>query len=498
MRIIQNKLRVIAGTFFLASSMVSCKKLVEISPPTNAAAENNVYTNNATAISALNGIYTNISKNNGVFTGYTSMSVFSGLSADEFGLYGSGISTNLGGYYANALSPTAQPASGTESWSSLYQFVFYANAAIAGISSSKADALFPAIRDQLLGEAKFMRAFCYFYLVNLYGDVPMALNTDPQINTLLGRTSREQVYEQIIQDLKDAEELLSTTYLNETLLASTTERIRPTKWAAEAMLARVYLYTGDYVNAEAASSLLISNISLFGLSTLNNAFLKASLNNKEAIWQIQPTGVSLNTREATAFILPASGPGTVNPVYLSNLLLNSFEVGDLRAKPKNWVDTLRVAGTKYTYPFKYKLNLPDNTITATPTGLANQKEFLMMLRLGEQYLIRSEARAQLGNFDGAKADLNMIRTRANLGGITANDKTSLLTAILHERQVELFSEFGNRWFDLKRSGNMDGIMKPITPAKVSGAVWQSYQQWYPVPVTDLNSAPNLQQTNGYN
>jgi hypothetical protein len=497
MNVIQNRLIVIFGILFFMSSMFSCKKLVEISPPTNAAAESNVYSNNTTAISALNGIYTNMSRSNTVFTGYNSLSVYAGLSADEFGLLGGGIGSTLGGYYANTLSLITQPTSGTETWSPLYQFVFYSNAAVTGLSSSQADGLLPTVRDQLLGEAKFMRAFYYFYLVNLYGDVPLALTTDPQTNTLLARTPREQVYEQIIQDLKDAEELLSTTYLNETLMASTTERIRPTKWAAEAMLAKVYLYTGDYANAEAASSLLLSNTSLFSLSALNNAFLKASLLNKEAIWQIQPTGVTFNTFEARAFILPASGPGAVNPVYLSNLLLNSFEAGDLRAKPKNWVDTIRVAGTKYTYPFKYKLYLQDNTITTT-TGSINQKEFLMMLRLGEQYLIRAESRAQLGNIDGAKSDLNAIRSRAGLGLTSANDKTALLAAILHERQVELFSEWGNRWFDLKRSGNFDGIMKLITPAKVSGAVWKSYQQWYPVPVSDLENAPNLQQTNGYN
>lgn len=493
------KLLVLWTAVALLLIFTSCKKLVEIEPPTNAVSESNVYTNNTTAISSLNGIYASMSSGNSVFTGYTSISVYTGLSADEFGLYGAGINNYYGRYYANALSPTVDPVAGVESWLPIYKLVYSANAGIVGLSSSTANALLPAVRDQLLGEAKFMRAFFYFYLVNLYGDVPLALTTDPQTNTLLTRTPIAQVYEQIIQDLKEAKELLSTTYLNETLLASSAERIRPTKWAAEALLARVYLFTNKYAEAETESSLVISNSSLFTLSALNNAFLKASLGNKEGIWQIQPTGVSFNTREATAFILPASGPGTVNPVYLNNLLLNSFEAGDLRVKPKNWVDTLRVTGTLYTYPFKYKLYLPDNTITTT-TGSTNQREFLMMLRLGEQYLIRAEARARLGNLFGAIADLDIIRQRAGLPLIANTNpgisQTALFDKIMHERQVELFSEFGHRWLDIKRT-NVDTIMNLLTPQKALGATWQTYQALYPIPLETLNAAPNVRQNPGY-
>jgi hypothetical protein len=328
----------------------------------------------------------------------------------------------------------------------------------------------------------------------------LTLTTDPQVNTLLARAPKDQVYQQIVRDLKDADELLSSNYLDETLLASSTERIRPTKWAAEAMLARVYLFTGDYSNAETQSYLLISNPSLFSLSTLNNAFLKTSLGNKEAIWQVQPTVLSYNTQEATTFILPTSGPSGLNPVYLSSMLLNSFEVGDLRSKPKNWLDTLRVTGTLYSYPFKYKLYLPDNTISAT-TGSANQKEFLMMLRLGEQYLIRAEVRARLGNLQGAITDLDIIRQRAGLPLIANTNpginQSALIDKIMHERQVELFSEFGHRWFDLKRTNALNAVMSIVTPQKVMGGTWQPYQALYPIPIETLNGAPNMVQNPGY-
>ncbi|WP_431217937.1 RagB/SusD family nutrient uptake outer membrane protein [Puia sp. P3] len=135
----------------------------------------------------------------------------------------------------------------------------------------------PAVRQQLLGEAKFMRAFFYFYLTNMYGNVPLATSTDWNINSLLSNMPSQQIYQQIITDLKDAESILSTNYLDGTLLNSISDRVRPTKWAAAALLARAYLFSGDYANAESTASVLINNTSLFTLSTsLNDVFLANS------------------------------------------------------------------------------------------------------------------------------------------------------------------------------------------------------------------------------
>jgi hypothetical protein len=173
--------------------------------------------------------------------------------------------------------------------------------------------------------------------------------------------------------------------------------------------------------------------------------------------------------------------------------VNSFEVGDLRAKPKNWIDTITVAGTKYYFPYKYKVN--NSPGVTKPSGMT---EYFMMLRLGEQYLIRAEARAQLGNIGGAQNDLTAIRARAGLGATTANDKASLLAAILDERRHELFTEWGHRWLDLKRTGNIDAVMSVVTPQKSNGVIqWQTFQALYPLPLGDLQKDINLTQNPGY-
>lgn len=479
----------------------SCKKMVEVSAPINNISEENVYSTNSTAIAVLSGLYNTMNlPTTEPFQGNKSISLLSGLSSDELTLY-SGITDDVYiGYYENTLSATIAPIVGSEFWSPLYNYVFRCNAAIEGLNASST--LTSIVKQQLLGEAKFMRAFYYFYLVNLFGDVPLALTTDPQINTLLARSPKAQVYLQIINDLKEAKELLSADYLNQTLLGTTTERVRPSKWAAAALLARVYLFTGDFVNAEAEATMVVNNSSLYSLPPLNNAFLK---NSQEAIWQIQPTGLNFNTEDARTYIIPATGPsvGTnvSNPVYLSNNLLNIFEPGDQRTMYGNWIDTTiyQVNSTDYdtvAYPYKYKINEPNPDITQI-SGTTFMTEYFMVLRLAEQYLIRAEARTQQSNIGGAQSDLNAIRIRAGLSNTAAGDKTSLLTAILHERQVELFTEWGHRWLDLKRTGQLDAIMSIVTPLKTNGAPWQSFQQLYPLPLTDLNTAPNIVQNPGY-
>jgi hypothetical protein len=484
---------IICGSILLISG---CKKLVDIPPPTQTLAENKVYATDATAIGVLDGMYANLTNSGSgyPFQGTQSIGLLAGLSSDELNVFGTNVP-----YYTYYRNDLAMLKNGYEDWAPLYSFIYESNAAIEGLQ--KSTSLTPAVEQQLLGEAKFMRAFFYFYLVNLYGDVPLALPTDAVANTTLSRTPTTDVYKQIIADLKDAKDLMNSNYPDATLLSVTTERVRPTKWAAEALLARVYLFTGDYANAEVEASGILNNTSLYGpLPALNNAFLK---NSKEAIWQLQPTANNLNTVEAQMYVIPPTGPGSSNPVLLSKFLLNSFEPGDQRAVLGNWVNTTIYKKTSTTYDtvpyvFKYKIYASAGVTSAT-----SMTEYFMVLRLGEQYLVRAEARARIGtNLSGAIEDLDKIRGRAGLPLIAITNpsisQSALIDKIMHERQVELFCEWGHRWLDLKRTGKLDAVMSVITPQKTNGAIqWRPYQQYYPVSQAELNKAPNLTQTIGY-
>ena len=95
----------------------------------------------------------------------------------------------------------------------------------------------------------------------------------------------------------------------------------------------------------------------------------------------------------------------------------------------------------------------------------------------------------------AAADLNVIRQRAGLTNTTATGQQAILNAILHERQVEFFTEWGHRWFDLKRTGNVNAVMSVVTPQK--GGIWNANWALYPIPISEITLNPNLKQNPGY-
>lgn len=487
----------------------SCKKYIEIDPPTNRSTESNVYGNDLTATAVLTGVYSNLSNRGRPSTSphFMTFSKLGGIVSDEFTLW-SGANDREKAYYTNDLRSiagglNAGVSAGMEFWNYCYGYIYPCNQAMDGISHSSS--ITPRVKQQLLGEAKFLRAFFFHYLVNLYGDVPLVTNTDPEINRLLPRAPEVEVNEQIIMDLKDAQMQLSDVFLNSSLMPATNaERVRPTKWAATAMLARVYLYNKKYSEAEAEATAIINQTSLFDVAStpLNNVFLK---NSKEAIWQLQPVIEGWNTMNARWFNLSLSPAGFSldKSVSLSSDLYNSFEAGDDRKV--NWVglyNSTSPAGTFY-YPSKYKAG-SNPSITATSIG--GMTEYHMVLRMAEQYLIRAEARFKQGNKAGAVADLNILRKRAraiptvsvpnplpDLSVSLTDDQ--MLDAIIQERRVELFSEWGHRWLDLKRTDKLDKVMSVVTVSK--GGAWQPTDKLWPLPVEDISTNPNLRQNTGY-
>src|SRR5579863_6992938 len=332
--------------------------MVEVNSPVTSLTGSNLYSQNTTASAVLTGVYANLSAGDIFFKRVYSISILSGMSADELTLYNTADPT-FSAYYRNDLSASIN----LSPWTYCYSILLSVNSALEGVSNSKT--LTTAVQRQLMGEAEFVRAYCYFYLVNLYGDVPLVLTPNYTINATLSRTPKEIVLAQIVADLTNAESLLSPNYLDATLLASTTERVRPTSWAAKSLLARTYLYLKQWDSAGILSSQVINN-SQYSLDTLNGVFL---MNSSEAIWQLQPVNSGWNTEDARVFVLPSTGPSldAINPVYLSSSLLESFEPGDQRLV--NWVDSLSIGGTTYYYPYKYKSATFGSSVTEYLTVL---------------------------------------------------------------------------------------------------------------------------------
>lgn len=476
------------NVLFAITIVSGCKKFVEVDGPKTSVNSKNVFNNDATAVGAITLLYVNLS--NGTINSpgeLTSLSCIASLSSDELNYTNYGDET-LSAYYKNALTSGNV---GRDYWTNIYQNLYTVNSAIEGLGTSTG--LTPSVKTQLLGEAKFMRAFYYFYLVNLYGDVPLVLTTDYTFNSLVTKSPRLEVYKQITSDLLEAQNELNNFYVKgdgiNTYPIGSEERIRPTKWAATALLSRVYLYNNDWLNAEKEAAKIIENKVLYDLTEINQVFLK---NSKEAIWQLQPTYSRYNTSEANAFILNDDGPSTITPFYLNAELVSEFELNDKRRV--NWIGDVTSNNIVYYYPYKYKVLVSTNAD-------AQVTEYSTVMRLAEQVLIRAEARARQNNLSGAIGDLDQIRDRAGLGlikDINPNiSQDDLLTAIFKERKLELFTEWGHRWFDIKRSGKVDAIMQLVTQKKGNSMGWKSIQQYYPISLNELLSNPKLVQISGY-
>lgn len=470
-----NKIRT---TLFLSLIILligsSCEKLIDAAPARNTLNSENVFQDSITMSAAMIGVYSYAYSGNSATGSFLSNNVNSllGLSSDEMYYFPS---RTYDAYLNNSLLPTENTLS--TAWTQLYKMINMANGEIEGVEGSQAPFVSGALKSRLVGESKFIRALCHFYLVNMFGNIPLITTTNVKVTGDLGQSSRTQVYDQIIKDLTDAEAVLPVDYQ-----IYSNERIRATKWAALALLSRVYLYNRDYTKAAETASAVIANHTLFSITSLDQVFLK---NSSEAIFQFS-TSANTSTQAGTAFV-PSASATTPNFV-LRPELIRSFEPNDQRQA--KWIKSIVYNGVPYPYPYKYKTRGTGNAIS----------EYDMVLRISEQHLIRAEAYAQNNNLSGAVEDLRAIRERAGIMVTSFNNKEELLAAIEHENRVEFFSEWGHRWLDLKRtSGFNDNNLSRADEVlgSLKGTFWQSTDVYYPLPQSAINTNVNLIQNTGY-
>jgi len=461
---IRNKSYVLATLMLLAFIMPACRKFVTIENPPTILTADKVFADDKSATSAILSIYIDMMNDqfgsNGSFVCY-SMSQLGGLSANELIMTGSNTTTPTYQEFSDhALTPPNSYVAAL--WKDGYKYIYRANAILENIATSTG--MTPLGKQQIEGEARFMRGFCYFYLVNLFGDVPLVLGTDYHDNMLLARTPSSVVWDQVISDLKQAKALLQDAYI-------TAERLRPNRATVSALLSRAYLYTGKWSEAETeANTIITSGVYGTGLPTLDKVFKKDS---PETIWQLQPVRANTNTNEGASFLVT----GTTQPGFqLTPQLLAAFEPNDNRKT--QWVGFSNPAYPAWAFPAKYKAG-----------AVATVTEYYIMFRLTEQYLIRSEARAHLdlSKLPSAITDLNVVRSRAGLPAKTPADQAALLLAIEQERRVEFFAEWGQRWLDLKRTNRASALLTP----------WKTGAELYPIPGTEMGNNPALKQNPGY-
>lgn len=459
MKIRNRKFITLCGLIVLGLWCGSCESFLELDPPNSKISREPLFSNEGTAEAALTGLYQTL------FTGFASgstgsVTVNAALAADELDI------TSLSGapnaYEAiNQNEITADNASIEELWSDAYAVIYGANAMIEGLGAAKG--LSGETVRQLTGEALFVRAFTYFYLVNLFGEVPLITDTDYRANAAAPLSTIDAIYSRIMADLEQAEQLVDEAYPDG-------ERFRPNRATVIALRARVSLYRQDWARAEALASAVISLEGMYRMEAVGNVFLKAS---QEALWQRMGSTVNANAAEAALFLTSRQYRHTV-----TESLYGAFDAMDSRRA--GWLLSAQEDDYTYQVPYKYKV----------PTDLdANAVEYSLLLRLAEQYLIRAEARTNTGDLPGAIADLDVIRGRAGLPLLQNIQPDigaeALMDSILVERQRELFTEWGHRWLDLKRTGRAMEVLAPLKPGFTEDDLF------FPIPESDLLRNSNL-------
>lgn len=460
-KILTNK-RAISGLLTLMLfTCVSCDDFIDVGMPKTEITTNTVFSNDASATAAVLGIYSKMMSNSSFTKG--DLERYTGLSSDELINYSPKAEQTQ--FYQGSLAASNNVVY-RNFWGEAYYYISNANSILEGLEHS--ETLTPNVKKQLQGEALFIRAYCHFYLANLFGDVPYVKTTNYSENSKMPRMPIVGVYTEIVNDLLEAKSVMPQT------IPGTDGNLRPGINAVRSLLARTYLYTKQWALAEQEVTDLISSAQ-FSLAAVVDVFKATST---ETIWQLRPVVPGTNTPQAQMFILTGAPANSLGAVALSQELVDLFEPSDNRLT--SWIGRLTTGASTYYFAYKYK------------AGYSSQvTEYSIIFRLAEMYLIRAEARAEQNKFVEGKSDLDIIRTRAGQPNSTATDSESLLDAIADERRMELFTENGQRWLDLKRTSKAGNVLPQRKPG------WDSNDELYPIPQPERMINTNLSQNPGY-
>lgn len=387
-------------------------------------------------------------------------------------------------------------------WQGYYQAIYRANVAIENIPN--VPEMNETLRTRLIGESKFLRAFYYFNMVRWFGGLPLitrALN--PSEYYTQSRATEQEVYNLIIQDLKDAIEALP-----EKSQYSPNDLGRATKGAAKGLLAKVYLTIQDYANAEVYALEVINSGQYALYPNYAKLFQKEGEHSSESVFEV--SCVALETGNGASQYNQIQGVrGTPNLGWGFNLpsdnLMSAYETGD----PRRAATVLEVGevlpdGSAIVQDNPEMLNERYNQKAWTPAHVGFQENGpgnIRLLRYADVLLIAAEALNENGKPQEALTYLNQIRARAKgasanpnlLPPVTVTDKDQLRQRIWRERRVELAME-QHRWFDLVRQGRAADVLQAAGKTNFV----RGKHELFPIPQTEIDlSGGLLTQNPGY-
>lgn len=434
----------------LLTSTVSCNKFLDVQPLESISDTQTIF-DKTSAETALRGVYSALS--NGSYYGTTFQSI-GYLTGDNIQWTGSQSQVQeFINKKVNADNSTIGSA-----WTAIYRTINRANNVIAKVPTVTDPLLTDALKNQLVGEAYFIRALAYFDLARTWGGVPLITKptANPTENRGISRSSKAETYALVLKDLETAEPLLPAT----------TDRYRATRKTVWALRSRLHLYLKEWAKAEEYASKLITDTNYKLVKPYNAFFANDARGTQESVFEIFYSANETNTHRGQWQPQTNGGTRQWAPNDAIVALLNDPKVGGGRS-------TLIAKDNQN----RWYGNLYYRTPATDPT---------FVFRIAEIYLIRAEARANQDKITDGLADLNAIRDRAGIAAATATTKDALLLAIENERRVEFALE-PHRWFDVVRTGRAAQVFN-VTDAN---------RLLLPLPVTELLIDKALVQNPGY-
>lgn len=452
---------IIASVFILTLAATSCKKTFLDQTPEASLAGNNFYQTETDFKQAVNGAYASIKD----------------MANVNYWLFGEMRSDNTSNQYNPSdrgyeqrefidqflVGATAEPIENF--WQQNYTGIARCNEIIARIGGIT---MAEQLKNQFTGEALFLRAFNYFNLLRQYGGVPLRLlPTDaPSDARSKGRATVEEVYTQVIADLKAASEKLPASY-------AAAELGRATEGAARALLAKVYLTRGNY--SESLTEL--RKVQGLGYSLLANyadVFSPANKNNKESVFEIQYMGSQPSLASNFMYQFAPWNSGSIVTGDAGSTLgggngwniptknmINAYEVGDIRKDLSLATGFTDLTGKFQAIPYvkKYNHGFVERGRTDDNFPVIRYADVLLMIAecLNEQGFVANGEAFTLLNQIRFRAKLNPKTAGNSVPALSVDNQQAFRQAILQERRVELAFE-NQRWYDLLRSGKAVEVM----------------------------------------
>ncbi|WP_411029964.1 RagB/SusD family nutrient uptake outer membrane protein [Spongiimicrobium sp. 3-5] len=351
-----------------------------------------------------------------------------------------------------------------------------------------------SIKKQYQGESYFLRAFSYFNLVRLFGDLPLVevvFNSPDEISTFdMTRRPISEIYGLIVSDLQQAQALLQGIELSKS---------RASAGASEALLGKVYLTQKQYPEALSTLKSVIDS----GMYNLQDdyasIFTNANDELPESIFEIKY--ISGNIGEGNDFSSLFTPPSFNAAIFPNNMngsgrivptldVRNSYEDGDLRRELSIKDSLLLLDGTYE--QLQYGLKFVDFTVGLQGDGGIN----FIPLRYADVLLMYAEALNESDRTDEAYPFINATRNRAGLGPISGLSKEEFALTLEQERRVEFLSE-GQRWFDLARTGRTIEVLNSYFQSIGASFSVTQEELLMPLPQREIDIDPNLKQNPGY-